>query len=95
MFTLLYDQLNSELSLLKQAYEKGGVQWIRKLPGVFDNIDGVTSIEQDYDTSGTAIVNNIYVAPRLSTNSWHLYKIDVSGAVPRQMWHSYRDAAAA
>ena len=81
---------------MKQAYDKGGIQWIRKLPGAFADIDGVSSLEHDYDASTATIINALYISPRLlNSNAWHLYKIDVGGAVPKQLWHSYTTASAA
>jgi hypothetical protein len=60
--------------MMKQGYDRGQVIFIRKIPGVFDNIDGVASMEQDYNG---ATVNAFYITARLLTNAWHLYKIDV------------------
>jgi hypothetical protein len=67
---------------------------VRKIPGTFGNFDGLVTLEQDYDASGATIINTLYVSPRYyvtsgDANAWHLYKIDVGGSVPRQMWHSY------
>lgn len=67
----------------------GDIQWVRKLPGVFDTVDGVVAFEQDYNTASIPAVNQLYIGPRMATNAWHLYSINIAGAVPQQVWHSY------
>lgn len=52
------------MSIMKQSYDKGSIYWIRKLPGTFADMDGVASIENDYDASGASIINTLYVTAR-------------------------------
>jgi hypothetical protein len=82
ILTMIYDQGYSELSIMSQNYDKGDVEWVRKLPGSFDAIDGGFTFQQEYDS--VLKINSLYIGPRLSAgNAWHLYKIDISGVAPK------------